>query len=273
MDSISSKAIWTDLERIRQQGPLIHNITNYVVMNFTANALLAIGASPVMAHAAEEVSEMAAASRGLVINLGTLSGPWVESMRRAMQSARAAGVPIVMDPVGSGATAYRTVTAKHLMQEFRPEVIRGNVSEILSLAGLKPDSTSTTKGVDSTERLNGIDSRIENFAQASRCTLGISGAVDFVVGPSARCALSNGHRLMTQVTGMGCTSTALIGAFLAVNPSPFEAAAHAMALMGIAGEIAAERSTGPGTFPAVFLDVLSRMDMPTLEARLRVTRA
>lgn len=256
---------WRDIERIRSQAPLIHNITNFVVMNTTANALLALGASPVMAHAVEEVEEMTALARALVINLGTLSAPWVEAMRKAGLAARRKGIPIVLDPVGGGATRYRTETALYLIEELGPTVIRGNASEIRSLAG----HAGETKGVDSVHGAEDAARIARELAGRWDCVVSVSGEVDVIAGAAAEARVANGHPMMPRVTGLGCTASALTGAFLAVSDSPFDAAAHAMAALGIAGEIAGERAAGPGSFQVLLLDALYNLNEEDVARRLR----
>jgi len=255
-----------DLSRIRSEAPLVHNITNYVVMNSTANTLLALGASPVMAHAVEEVEAMVALSRALVINIGTLSPPLVEAMLKAARIAARRGIPIVLDPVGSGATAYRTVTAHALIEAARPTLIRGNASEIRALV----NSASGTKGVDS---LHTPDEAYNDALALSRslgCAVSVSGPVDLIVADGRIARVDNGHPMMTRVTGMGCAASALSGAFLAVNPSPFEAAVEAMVVMGIAGEMAAELARGPGSFQMHFLDALYGLQEADIAQRRKV---
>lgn len=261
--------LWRDIVRIREQSPLVHNITNYVVMNTTANALLAVGASPVMAHAIEEVEAMVGLARALVLNIGTLSGPWIESMLRAGREARRRGIPVVLDPVGSGATALRTATAVRLLEETAPTIVRGNASEIASLAGAQ----GATKGVDSTRASEATLDAARALAGRWHCVVSISGPVDFIVSESAVLRVENGHPMMPRVTGLGCTASALTGAFAAVNPSPLEAAAHAMALMGIAGELAGELSPGPGSFQVHFLDALYRIGESDVRDRLKLSPA
>lgn len=251
--------IWQDLQRIRAARPLVHNITNYVVMNTTANALLALGASPVMAHALEEVEEMASLADALVLNIGTLSPPWVEAMFRAGQRARAQGNPVVLDPVGCGATRYRTDTARQLLEEIRPEVVRGNASEILALA----HSGGITKGVDSTHSSAAASTAAQELAQAFACVICVSGTTDLIVSAHQRFHVYNGHPLMGRITGMGCTASTFIGAFAAVNSAPVQATTHAMAVMGIAGEAAGQQARGPGSFQMAFLDSLAALDQVT----------
>ena len=256
---------WVDLERIRARSPLVHNITNYVVMNTTANALLAAGASPVMAHAIEEMDEMVGIAHALVLNIGTLSEHWVESMARAGRAARRRGIPIILDPVGSGATRLRTAAALRLADEAQPTVIRGNASEIRSLVL----SEKGTRGVDSTRTSEESLDVAQSLARQFRCVVSMSGATDLIVDGERAVRVHNGVPLMTRVTGLGCTASALTGAFAAVNPDPLQAAAHAMAVMGIAGEITSERSAGPGSLQVAFLDVLHALGEPEIRVRIR----
>jgi len=258
--------IYQDIQRIRTESPLVHNITNYVVMNSTANALLAIGASPVMAHAIEEVSEMVSIARALVINIGTLSVPWVEAMIRAGQEARVRKIPIILDPVGCGATQFRTATAQRLMQQIRPTIIRGNASEIRSL--LRADRG--TRGVDSRHSPEEVADDARALSRSAGCVVSMSGPVDMIVEGDFMVLVENGHPMMAKVTGMGCTASAITGAFAAINPSPLRAAVHAMAVMGIAGEMAAERSTGPGSFQVNFLDILHCIQETDIAQRLKM---
>jgi hydroxyethylthiazole kinase len=263
---VTASSVWSDVARIRVRAPLVHNITNYVVMNTTANALLAIGASPVMAHAAEEVEEMVALASALVINIGTLSPPWIESMERAARAARARGVPIVLDPVGAGATTLRTRTARRLLADSPPAVLRGNPSEILAVAG----GAATTRGVDSAAGVEAARAAAHALSETYGCAVVVSGPVDLVVRAGAEIRVANGTPLLARVTGMGCTATALVGAFVAVNSDATAAAAHATAVMGIAGELAAETAGGPGTFQALFLDALAGLSEAEVTARLKV---
>lgn len=263
---VSVTSIWQDVQRIREQGPLVHNITNYVVMNNTANALLAIGASPVMAHAEEEVEQMVAIANALVINIGTLSPAWVRAMSRAMRRAAERQIPIVLDPVGAGATAYRTRTVKELLSCATPSIIRGNASEIMALV----DSQASTRGVDSAHSSAMAVEAAHALSRQTGSVVGISGAVDYVIWQEKRLALHNGHPMMPRVTGLGCTASALCGAFVAVNPSPFEATAHAMAVLAIAGELAAERAEGPGTLQLYLLDVLYTLNEAQIAQRLKI---
>lgn len=259
--------LWQDVERIRAQAPLVHNITNFVVMNTTANALLALGASPVMAHAVEEAREMVALAAALVLNIGTLSQPWIEAMIEAGQEANRRAIPVVLDPVGAGATHFRTKTVQDLLGALQVAVIRGNASEIRALFYAERG----TKGVDSRHASEEALPAAMAVAEACRAVVCTSGATDLIVSAERVIRVSNGHPLMTRVTGLGCTASALIGAFAAVNPSPLLATVHAMAVMGIAGEIAAERSPGPGSLQLQFFDALYLLKREDIEARLKIT--
>ena len=240
------------LAAIRASSPLIHNITNYVVMNNTANALLAIGASPVMAHAPEETAEMASIAGALVVNIGTLSPQWVEGMARAMKSARARGVPIVFDPVGAGATSYRDQASALLISEAAPDIIRGNGSEIMALEKLDIKS----KGVDSTVPSDDALESARRLSARTGAVVVVSGRTDYIVDGEETFTNDYGTPMMQSVTGLGCTASAMCGAFAAVNIDRAEAALGAMTLMGLCGEQALGKSKGPGSFQMAFLDAL-----------------
>ncbi len=251
MTSLTDKA-GANLAALREKKPLIHNITNYVVMNYTANALLAMGASPVMAHAQNEVEDMVSLAGALVLNIGTLTDDWVAAMILAGKKASAQGTPIILDPVGSGATALRTNSAKKIIAATRVSVIRGNASEILSLR----HEDSKTKGVDSVHAVDEAAATAKILAQELNTTLAITGPVDLVTDGRRVVRVSNGHPLMGFVTGTGCTATATIGAFLAVDDDPLSAAATALAYFGLAGEVAGQTASAPGSFMIQMLDAL-----------------
>lgn len=255
-----------NLSSLRARKPLIHNITNYVVMNYTANALLACGASPVMAHAEGEVEEMVSFAGALVLNIGTLSPDWVDSMVRAGKEANRKGVPVVLDPVGAGATKLRTESAKRIAGEVEVRVIRGNASEVLSLAARE----GRTKGVDSVHGVDEAADAARVLAESLHTTLAITGAVDLVTDGRRTCRVFNGHELMRWVTGTGCTASALVGAFLAVDPSAVDAAATALGYFGLAGELAAKASEGPGSFQIALLDALFNLDEERVRAGVKI---
>ncbi len=256
------------LAAIRSGRPLVHQLTNYVVMNETANATLAVGALPVMAHAREEVEEMVGLAAALVLNIGTLEPAWVESMLLAGRVASARGIPVVLDPVGAGATRYRTETAKRILDEVAVTVLRGNAGEIATLVGVEAE----VRGVESIDA--GGDAA-ELAAMAGR-TLGVvasvTGPVDQVSDGEATLAVANGHELLATVTGTGCMSTAITGCFLAAKPqAPLEAAAEALAAFGVAGEDAAVGARGPGSFHVNLYDALAALDPATLGERARIS--
>jgi hydroxyethylthiazole kinase len=251
------------LRGLRARKPLIHQITNYVVMNETANATLALGALPVMAHAPQEVEEMAAAAGALVLNIGTLSEHWVEAM---LLAGRAAGGPIVLDPVGAGATRYRTETAKRLLDELDIAVVRGNAAEIATLAGRNAE----IRGVESIGADDSAEELATEAAVALGCVAAVTGPTDYVSDGERVIAVSNGHELLGTVSGTGCMATAVTGCFLAAKPrAPLEAAAEALVAFGVAGENAARVARGPGTFHAGLYDALYNLDPETLDDRAR----
>jgi len=255
------------LRTLRERKPLVHQITNYVVMNETANATLAIGALPVMAHAREEVEQMASVAGALVLNIGTLSPPWVESMLLAGRAANRAGVPVVLDPVGAGATDYRTDTARRIAHDVELAVVRGNAAEIATLAGRQAE----IRGVESV----GAESNAE-LARAAARALGtvaaVTGPVDHISDGDDVNAVANGDPMLALVTGTGCMSTAITGCFLAVAP-PLEAATAALVAFGVAGEDAAAGARGPGSFHVGLYDALAALDPDTVDGRARVTCA
>jgi hydroxyethylthiazole kinase len=256
-----------NLARIRQEHPLVHNITNYVVMNFTANVLLALGASPVMAHALEEVEEMVGLANALVINIGTLSASWVESMFSAARAAGDRSIPVVLDPVGAGATRFRTETARRLISEVPVAVIRGNASEILALSG----HGAATRGVDSLQSSQDAHLAAAEIAGRYHTVVAVTGMEDFVTDGSRAVGIKNGHAMMARITGTGCAASAVTGAFLAVEKDAFIAAAGALVTFGIAGELAASSNPGPGSFHPLLLDALDAVDEKTILARGIVT--
>ncbi len=244
------------LADLRRRRPLVHNITNYVAMNFTANTLLALGASPVMAHAPEEVEEMAALAGALVLNIGTLSEPWVEAMLLAGRRANELGIPVILDPVGAGATTLRTETFRRLAGEIDLSVVRGNASEILAVAA----SESKTRGVDAVHRAEEAVAAARGLARRIEGIVAVTGEVDLVSDGERLICCRNGHPLLGRVTATGCAATAAIGAFAAVSADPLEAACAGLALFGLAGQIAAARARAPGSFAVAVIDALYEID-------------
>lgn len=268
MESVLSvDAISERLALVRAQAPLIHNITNLVVMNNTANALLALGASPAMAHALDEVEDFVAISRALVINIGTLDAEQVAASKLAAAQARKNGIPWILDPVGAGATPYRRTAALALLKQT-PQVMRGNASEILTLA--QSAAGNQGKGVDSLHGSQVALHAAQSLAQSSGVVVAVTGEIDYVTDGQRVVEIHNGHALMTRVTGLGCSATAVVGAFLAVEADALAATVAGLGVFALAGEMAAEWAAGPGSLQVALLDALHALDVSTLEQRLRL---
>jgi len=243
------------LAELRAAGPLVQNITNYVAMTIAANVLLAVGASPAMVHAREEVEDFVAISSALAINIGTLSPPWVSAMEAAADKAAALGKPWVLDPVGCGATPYRTGVAADLAGR-KPAIIRGNASEIMSLAGA---AGAGGKGVDSTTGSEAAIDAARALAANTGAVVAVTGITDYATDGEIVVAVEGGDPLMARSTALGCALTATVAAFAAVRP-PLVATASALAVYGAAGAEAAGRCRGPGHLPAELCDALYLMD-------------
>jgi hydroxyethylthiazole kinase len=254
------------LRLLRERKPLVHQITNYVVMNETANATLALGALPVMAHAREEVEEMVALAGALVLNIGTLSPPWVDAMAAAGRAANEHGVPVVLDPVGAGATRYRTETARRILDEVDVAVLRGNAGEVATLVGIDAE----VRGVESIAAGDDPAALSRTAAAQLGVVASVTGPVDHVSDGEHVAAIANGHPLLAAVTGTGCMSSALTGCFLAVADSPFDGAVAALVAFGVAGEDAAAGAKGPGSFHVGLYDALAALDPETLDGRAKV---
>jgi hydroxyethylthiazole kinase len=270
-EKVGASALWDDVLSVRRSAPLIHNITNFVVMNFTANVLLAVGASPVMAHAREEVEDMAGIAQALVLNIGTLEPAWIDSMKLALAVALRRKIPCVLDPVGAGATRYRNEAIAALLAVGAPAVVRGNASEIMSVSG----EQAKTKGVDSAAEASDALSAARNLARRIDGVVCVSGATDHVIGHDGRHArLANGDAWMTKLTGTGCAATALIGAFAAVQKDYWRATIAAMALLSIAGEAAAAKvraqGAGVGSLSAAMIDAMQLMEEAEFTRRLKL---
>jgi hydroxyethylthiazole kinase len=254
------------LRRLRETKPLVHQITNYVVMNETANATLALGALPVMAHAREEVEEMAAIAAALVLNIGTLSPHWVDAMLAAGRVANDRGIPVVLDPVGAGATRYRTDSAARILEEVRVTVLRGNAGEVATLVGVEAE----VRGVESIGGGGDPAELARRAARALGLVAAVTGPVDHVSDGDRSIAVENGDAMLATITGTGCISSALTGCFLAVNAErPLDAAAEALVALGVAGEEAARDARGPGSFHVGLYDALAALDPATLDGRAR----
>ena len=266
IESLDMKRLWARVAAVRERAPLVHNITNFVVMNNTANALLALGASPAMVHSLDEVEDFVAISQALVVNIGTLDSQQIAACKLAALRAGAVGIPWIFDPVGAGATPYRRSAASALAR-LRPTVIRGNGSEILTLA----QQTGQGRGVDSTQDSEAALGAARFLAIETGAVVAVTGVVDYVTDGVYVVAIENGHSLMMRVTGLGCSATAVIGAFLAVEANAVTATVAALAAFGVAGEIAAETARGPGSLQMGLLDTLYRLDEATLNrARVKI---
>ncbi|MGE4192337.1 MAG: hydroxyethylthiazole kinase [Pseudodesulfovibrio sp.] len=259
-------AVWEDIRAVRDTAPLVVNITNYVVTNNTANALLALGASPAMSHVVEDLPGLVRLSGALVVNLGTLAPDYVEGMRVAMALANEMGLPIVLDPVAAGVNELRTDLAREFLAQYRPAILRGNASEIMAVAG----EDGQAKGVDTSMGVDEAGNAARMLSDTYGCAVLVSGETDLVVGGGREARLAGGSSMMPRVTGLGCTCTALAGAFAAVRKDFFQAAVSTAAAMNIAGEMAAERSPGPGSLQMHLLDALYLLDEATVLDRLKV---
>ncbi|MEW5954460.1 MAG: hydroxyethylthiazole kinase [Bacillota bacterium] len=257
----------TDIfQLLRARRPLIHHMTNLVVTNVAANATLALGASPVMAYAREEVAEMARVAGALVLNIGTLDLPQVENMILAGRAANEAGVPVILDPVGAGATTLRTDSASRIMREVKISIVRGNASEISIIGGYG----GRVKGVDAEAAPEDMARVARELAGRLQATVAITGAVDYISDGSRVLAVENGHPLLTLVTGTGCMATGTVAAFAAVESDHLLASAAALGCYGLAAEQAAASAGGPGTFQALLFDSIYNMTLEILEQGLRI---
>ena len=263
--SYSARAAAT-LGRLRELRPLVHHVTNFVVMNDTANLTLLLGASPVMAHALEEVDEMVSLAGALVLNPGTLERDWIEAMLRAGLRARERGIPVILDPVGAGATVYRTRTSHMLIERVRPTIVRGNPGEIGALCG----AGGAVRGVDSVAELPDAAAVARRAARDWGAIVAITGRSDVVSDGERTFAVDNGHVWLTALTGTGCMATAALAAFAAVEPDGVVASVAALAAYGLAAELAAERSGGPGSFKVALFDELHGMTPEALARGARI---
>jgi hydroxyethylthiazole kinase len=266
--NVTVDRVWADFRKLRETTPLVLSLTNSVVREFTANALLALGASPIMSDACEEITELVGIANAVNVNIGTPTPRSSEAMALAAKAAKTGPIPIALDPVAVGATKMRHDLVDRLLKIASPAVIRGNQAEIAAMAGLP----ATARGVDATGASEQAGVAARMLSKALGSVVVASGAIDYVSDGSSVIALENGHPLMARTTGSGCVATAVIAAFLPVSPSPFSAAISAMTVMNIAGELAAEHSgtEGPGSFRVRFLDMFDKLDSDCLEQRIRV---
>jgi len=264
------------LNQVHEKKPLIHHITNYVTVNDCANITLGIGASPVMADAVEEAADIAAISSALVLNIGTLNKRTVQSMISAGKSANEKGIPVVLDPVGVGASKFRNDIASLLIDNVKLAVLRGNISEIKFMAGLE----AATKGVDASEsdmaKADDAGRIAKNLAKKMDCIVAISGETDIISDGNKIVYVKNGHSMLGNLTGTGCMCSSLIGSFCGASPDElFAATAAAMVCMGISGELAFEREgqLGGGSFHVALYDAVSNMNANILERRAKCHEA
>jgi hydroxyethylthiazole kinase len=253
------------IAKVRSQRPLIHHITNFVVMNATANITLCIGALPVMAHAPEEVEEMVDAASALLLNLGTLWPAQVEAMLVAGRRANHRGIPIILDPVGAGATRLRTASAHRLLEELSIAIVRGNLAEIASLAGLD----ATIRGVESVDSKGDATAAASQLAEKFGCVAAVTGKVDVITDGVRLFRVENGHPLMATVTGTGCMASSVVAACAAVEKDTVLATVAALAAYGLAGELAAKTAQGPGTFQVHLFDAVTGLTEKALRAGMR----
>ncbi len=255
-----------NLNKLRQDRPLIHNITNFVVMNSTANTILSVGASPVMAHCIEEVEEMVSFAGALVLNIGTLTPDWVYSMIRAGKRANELNIPVILDPVGAGATSLRTNSSLRIMNEVKLTVIRGNPAEIKAIGGER----TKIKGVDSLTATEEAKTIALELAKNLNTVVAVTGKTDLITDGNRLIKVNNGHIMLTKVTGTGCAATVVIACFLAVNKDPLLATAFGLAYFGLAAEHAGKISNGPGSFQVNLYDALANLTPEEIKQGIKI---
>ena len=267
---MTEKKMFFNYQNVKKKSPLIHNITNYVVMNSSANLLLSFGASPIMAHAVEELEDLIKICNALVINIGTLDKFWINSIEKAITYANFFNKTIVFDPVGSGASNFRTKTCLKLIKKIKaPLIIKGNGSEIMSLVSNK----IKTKGVESTVESSDAYQAALELKESFGATIIITGENDLIIDENGKYLLKNGTPLMSKVTGMGCGLSSILAAFVAANPDQkLEAMVSAVSSFNIAGEIAAEKSEGPGSFWVNLLDVIPKLTLMDFDENLKLEK-
>lgn len=254
--------------QIRRQKPLIHHITNFVVMNDTANITLYLGALPVMAHAHEEMAEMTAHAGALVLNIGTLDDQWIGSMLAAGDAANKKGIPIILDCVGAGATAYRTKACEQLINKLHVSVIKGNAGEIGALSG----AGGEVRGVESVGEINDLASVVKKYALRTKATVVATGKRDIVSDGKIVYGVDNGDAWLSRIVGSGCMATSMIGAFCAVSPDRALASAGALSCFGLAAELAAKDAKGPASFKTALFDAVSNMGEKTFAVGVKIVR-
>jgi hydroxyethylthiazole kinase len=254
------------LQKVRRESPVVHHLTNWVTIYDCAQIVKTLGASPVMAHAPEEVADMTRIASALVLNIGTLTVDFVEAMKTAAASANRKGIPVILDVCGAGATELRDRKVFELLDQVKINIIKGNASEIARVGG----ANIRTKGVDATEVGTDLETLAQKLAVRRQATVVITGKVDIVADHRGIYRVQNGDVLMTRVVGTGCMAASIIGAFATVEPDYRQAAACALACYGIAAELAAAQSRGPASFKAALFDCLYNLDQPTVERMQRI---
>jgi len=254
------------LERVREKKPLVHHLTNWVTIYDCANICRSLGSLPIMAHAPEEVAEMQGISSALVLNIGTLTSDFVDSMVIAGKAANEKGNVVVLDAVGAGATKMRTAAVKRLMEEIKIDVIKGNSAEIGVIAGVEAE----VKGVEAISVRGNPEELVKELAKRSGAVAVATGKVDHVSNGEITYAVSNGHDMMGAIVGTGCMAASVIASFCAVEKDYAKASAAALSVFGIAGELAAGESRGPGTYKEKFYDALYNLDAKTAEKMHKV---
>jgi hydroxyethylthiazole kinase len=267
---METKQLANTLEKVRSMNPLVHNITNVVVTNFTANGLLALGASPVMAYAKEEVADMAKIAGALVLNIGTLTPDEIEAMIIAGKSANEHDVPVIFDPVGVGATPYRTETSHRIVKEVKISILRGNAAEVANVIG----EEWTIKGVDAGEGTGNIVELAQIAANKLNTVVVITGKEDVITDGDSTFLVRNGHPILTKVTGAGCLLSSIIGAYAAVEKDLLLASVSALAAYGVTAENAAKQSAeeGPGSFQIQLLNKLATISPEEIQTNANVEK-
>jgi hydroxyethylthiazole kinase len=263
---MNSKTMSDLFARVREKRPLVHHITNYVTVNDCANITIAAGAAPVMADAPEEVCEMVTFSGALVLNIGTLNKGQIESMLLAGGMANDRKIPVILDPVGAGATCFRTKSAQRLLDELKITILKGNAGEIGILAGAE----AYVKGVDSYGVTGDLEKIAKQFAKRAGVTVVISGPTDIVTDGKRILLVENGHPMMGSISGTGCMAASVTGAFAAVTDDPVIASAAALAAFGIAGEKAAAGARGPYSFKTALFDEMAALKPDDLASGARI---
>jgi hydroxyethylthiazole kinase len=265
MTAVSFKP-WEILAHVRHNQPLVHHLTNWVTIYDCAQVVKVLGASPVMAHARDEVAEMTGLASSLVLNIGTLTPEFVEAMLVAAQAANARGIPVVLDVCGAGATKLRDEASFRLMTEAIIDIVKGNASEIARVSGAQVQ----TKGVDTTEVNLDLRQMAQSLARRRQSVVVVTGPEDIIAGPEKLYRVRNGHPLMAHVVGTGCMATSLIGTFAAVEPDLTAAAVAALVCFGVAAEVAAQTASGPASFKEKLFDALFLLDEATLKERMKL---